>query len=812
MTVDEIIAKARENMLGTTGRVKKPFVDNVSSEIFQLRKEKKLDEAHELALKSYNEKPKDEWIQKAYAWVLIDIIKAALANDTNRAHYFFKELNSIDFVTNDDILSKQINLLKPKLNPENTFLLQAETLSKNGNHVQSLDIFRKAKYEGILNKDSFDAYGWAIYRYIKASESTLEVEGIKKLLFEYLKLENERPSLLHSVVLQFVVHYVATHKDFDIFKFFQIWGSKNLRHEDIHDQYESKTDEFLMSAGLLIKSEAKGKIYPSLLKKLLKTTVNSHYPFDINYLIDAVEDKAIIVEPIRETYFWKIFSAHKENKVSELWHLFDSYATNFSNYKGSHWHSEILNLAERFMVEGDAWRFFEFFRKWDYKNFQLEDWKEQKNGESTYKSLAAKSLKIIFELIKDKKEKTTDIRWVIELYKLAFERLEKTVWLSREYAFVLYEAGLNKEAIDIYKKIILELGDQAYVWHEFSKIVANNEPNIAIAMLCKAMSIQKNEDFLGEMHIDLSKLLISQNLKKEAYVELKLYEKHRQEKNWKLSPEFNSLISQCSAELEENLSNKNFYANNLDVVDEYIYVDFPWVDAIVDGEFKTEDGKERLILRDFHNIEFTVNKTKYKLLKHAKKDDVFKFKLFYDETKQRYVPLIIDKSSLDKNAFINNAPKGIAVVDHVNNDKKLFHYVLDKELGGVIFFSNTELRPNVGDLVELQYYKTFNKKEKKYKINILSVVSTNKTNPSLRGKITGSLSLKYKYNSYTYDFYDLPYDAGHLKASFGFLGDYYVPKYLLEKYKIEEDCQLVAQALFNGEKWQIFDIAKEENV
>jgi hypothetical protein len=247
----------------------------------------------------------------------------------------------------------------------------------------------------------------------------------------------------------------------------------------------------------------------------------------------------------------------------------------------------------------------------------------------------------------------------------------------------------------------------------------------------------------------------------------------------------------------------------LGAVDEYIYADFPWIDAIVDNEFKTEDGKERLNLKDFHGIEFTVNKTKYKLLKHAKKDDVFKFKLFYDETKQRYMPLIIDKSTLDKNAFMNNAPKGIAVVDHVNNDKNLFHCVLGRELGAIILFSDTELRPKVGDLVELQYYKTFNKKEKKYKINILGIVTTSKTNPSLRGKITGSLSLKYKYNGCTYVFHDLPHGTGHLKASFGFLGNYYIPKYLLEKYKIEEDCQLTARALFNGEKWQVFDLLFE---
>lgn len=797
---------------------KKPFVDNGSTEIFKLRKEKKLDEAYEKAINLYKEQMHDEWIQKALAWVLIDLIKAELPNNTNKAHDFFQQLNTINFVTEDDILSKQINSIKRQFNPEYALIIQAEALSKNGNHIQSLNIFRQLKQENKLNQDSLETYGWEIYKYIKASETTLPIEEIKKLLFEYLKLENVRPSLLHSVILQFVIHYVDTHKDFDIFKFFQLWDSKNLRNEDIHDQYASEADKFRDSIAHLIKSKQEVKKHTSLLKKLLRVIVASKYPFDINYLINTSKNQTIVIESLREIYFWKILNTHKEMKIGELWYLFDFYATNFSNFNGSRWHSEILNLAERFMIEKESWRFFEFFKKWDYKNFQSEDWKEQKNGEFINKSLVAKSLKSIFKLIKDRQEKTIDIRWVVELYKLAFERLEKTIWLSREYAIVLYKSGLNKEAIDIYKKIILELGDHAYIWHEFSKIVATNEPNIAIAMLCKAMTIQKNEDYLEEMHIDLAKLLISKNMKKEAYVELKLYEQHRQEKKWKLPPEFNPLLSQCSNEFEENQNNKNFYINNLNAADAYLYADFPWVHAIVDSEFKTDEGKERLFFRDFHNVEFTVSKTRYQLLKHAKKDDVFKFKLFFDETKQRYVPLLIETSSLNKQILIEKAPIEIAIVDHVNYDKKLFHYAANRNMYGIVNFSDTELRPNVGDFIELTYYKKLNKKDNRTFFKVLQVKNTEKINNKLRKKVKGWLELKYKHNDKNYDYYtileEFNFETDKIpKPSFGFFDDnIYVNRTLLEKCGVEKIGHYFVNLVFDGKEWKAIDIIKEQNV
>ena len=79
-----------------------------SKTVFELRKESqklsgieklnKLNSALSVARNLYAEVLYDEWIQKAFAWVLIDLCKLYIAErNLNEAEFFYNELNSIDF-------------------------------------------------------------------------------------------------------------------------------------------------------------------------------------------------------------------------------------------------------------------------------------------------------------------------------------------------------------------------------------------------------------------------------------------------------------------------------------------------------------------------------------------------------------------------------------------------------------------------------------------------------------------------------------------------------------------------------------------
>lgn len=194
-----------------------------------------------------------------------------------------------------------------------------------------------------------------------------------------------------------------------------------------------------------------------------------------------------------------------------------------------------------------------------------------------------------------------------------------------------------------------------------------------------------------------------------------------------------------------------------------------------------------------------------------KKNDVFEAKLHFDKVNQKYLVLKIEKSLIKIDELINNAVEEIAIVDHINNQKKLFHYVVNSTKDGVIHYDQTNLRPNIGDFIKIKYYTSNDKKNTKQKINILKIELTKEIKSSLIKSINGVLKLKYKYGSLTYDYdqiIDEQIDIDLRKPDFGFINDYYVPRYLLEKNNITSNINVEVQILINGDKPNVYKIKK----
>ena len=161
-----------------------------------------------------------------------------------------------------------------------------------------------------------------------------------------------------------------------------------------------------------------------------------------------------ILDFFREPFFWNIFNAQKEKRFSDLWNLFEHYNANYTKYGQSKWHSEILNLAERFMKENDEWRFINFFKDWNPKNLRNEDWKETKKDENTYQSLATKVLKKTFEILKTQTSEQ-DLSWFIQEYEKAIKLFPDDEWLLREKALLHIKNNELDLAIKIYKQLVL---------------------------------------------------------------------------------------------------------------------------------------------------------------------------------------------------------------------------------------------------------------------------------------------------------------------------------------------------------------------
>jgi len=180
--------------------------------VFQLRKDykylngieklNKICNALKMARSLYSHSPYDEWTQKALAYVLIDKCKYYISTQKiDLSTKYFNELSKIDFQGNEDeIIENQKKYLRPKIDINYSEIQGAENLSKNGDHQEALDIYKKLIVENRLEELHHESYGWVIYRFIKTEADSLSSVTVRTFLRDYISLKNERPSMLHSMI------------------------------------------------------------------------------------------------------------------------------------------------------------------------------------------------------------------------------------------------------------------------------------------------------------------------------------------------------------------------------------------------------------------------------------------------------------------------------------------------------------------------------------------------------------------------------------------------------------------------------------
>ena len=236
--------------------------------IYSLRKEGRLEEAYQMALRLYQQVAANDDIKKAFSWVLIDLCKKYISEENlNQSQIYFNQLSIIQYDSKDEFvetIQKQIRLLKPKIDKNYSQIQQAEELSKDGKHQQALAIFKRLISQNSFIESHHESYGWIIYRYVKAEESNLPSVEVRTFLKDYMNLKNERPSMLHSMILNFALNYSKTHSDFKFYNFFLLWNPVNLRQEDLHDGNKD------------------GKNIPSLISRICREFVNTKTIFDID--------------------------------------------------------------------------------------------------------------------------------------------------------------------------------------------------------------------------------------------------------------------------------------------------------------------------------------------------------------------------------------------------------------------------------------------------------------------------------------------------------------------------------------------------
>lgn len=852
------------------------YVPRPTAEVYRLRKAGLKNEAYDLAKKLFKAGPDDPDNLKALAWTLIDLCKVSISEgDMETAE---KDLQNLEAMPLDDggydeftqSIIKQIKALRLKLSPYYNDIMRASQLSKDGSNDEAYLIMSRLYGDSHLPSAFHESYGWIIYRYLRDHIAALSSVQVRSLLRDYIRLENGRPSLLHSQILNFALNYSKHDPAFRFISFLKLWGPEYLRRSDFED---SQSPE--------------GKKIPSLMSRIAREVIR--YPekevYEFLGTLRDAERHDRFVEMLRESCFWNIYSLIEDKRTDDAADAFDSYASTYAAYGPSEWHSNILSLAERSLKDGYSGRFFAFFRCWyPPENFMREDWygQEGENGVK-YKPLAIKALKKAKEYTEsDAFDSTDSLGWLIDAYSDAIARFPDDEWLLRDKATLCIKEGNRKEAESIYRELSTVLGDKYYIWQEFSECV--EDPDIRIAMLCKALSIEKNGDFTGKLHLELAGLLADKGMYANARTEALAYKNYYESKGWKVNALADSILAKSSRTSSDE-DNASLYEAGAKTAEEYAYSGLPEIDFTLIDDWKDADGKRHQRFLDRDSNEMVLNPRHFPGLETAKPGQVWTFRCKKKtEAGAGFLPLAVKKKdTADWSLFewkyghvghVNKEKKAyhifdedsnpifahygrqeftegdfvrfreyskkisdrirffaveiskctedeaiphfrcrLAGVDDVNEKKRLFHFVLGPgKISGILHYDRTDLRPAVGDFLYIHYYVRQKKETSsgavKKVIEVLKAEPSFETDPEIVRTISGDLCLKYRGETDWFAYNGNEYPSS---ADFAFIGDYYVHKSILSKYRITSDCHVTAQAIYTGDgKWKVFKIYKDQ--
>lgn len=277
--------------------------------------------------------------------------------------------------------------------------------------------------------------------------------------------------------------------------------------------------------------------------------------------------------------------------------------------KPSPLHSSILRMAVELETEfKNDFKFTTFLEMWGFDNFSEEDWEQFTTDDGRkLPCLVEKAIgRYCKELVDDHINLVPDE--FVQLIEKARNKFPKDGKLELNYARLLAARGETDQAINAYRAVTQKI-PQAYVWQEMAALISDRE--IKQAVLCKVITMQRDEQFLGDTRLLLAQQLIEDGNFSAAKFELDTYYRAKQEKGWSVKPPFRELAGRIPAGTQATHDNKELYRSKLDALNVFMYPDAKTAVMAYNGKtFTNKRGKQRakLVASDGKSITIAPNR------------------------------------------------------------------------------------------------------------------------------------------------------------------------------------------------------------
>lgn len=213
-----------------------------------------------------------------------------------------------------------------------------------------------------------------------------------------------------------------------------------------------------------------------------------------------------------------------------------------------------------------------FMILWGWENIrEPEDWEQFKTDDGKIvTSLVEKLIKVFSKELKT--DGVESPREFSDLIDKAIEKYPNNQYMPLYKAYQLLSLGEKGEALDYYKKLILRSPSKSYLWSQLSDLVEDAE--LRTALLCKAISVEKDEQFVGASRLKLISVLLGRDQMGKAAFELKKYKDFYTSKGWSLKDEYWQLANQIESSVSLENSDELF-ATALPKADQFLYSAIP---------------------------------------------------------------------------------------------------------------------------------------------------------------------------------------------------------------------------------------------
>ena len=288
-------------------------------------------------------------------------------------------------------------------------------------------------------------------------------------------------------------------------------------------------------------------------------------------------------------HFFKSYNYSRENNIQAFFSDIDNYTSTIENLLiKNEYHSRILSLYLWKLPEEKDIESVLVINKWGLNNFRSEDWLRERNEEKDYPSLVEKVIKHYFAGLKRNSFNNAAPEFELLLEKACKQYDDDQI--ERDLAILLLAKGDKEKALSIYRTLLLNL-NRFYVWKELAE--ATDDIELKISAYCKAIISEPKDEFLGDIHLALAKLMIEGGAFSEAKRELQTYADTYQNNGWRLKDDFFSLSSQLSSSIVLTESNIPFYKSHMASAEDFVYSDIDWTIMFVADVYAPKDGEKQ---------------------------------------------------------------------------------------------------------------------------------------------------------------------------------------------------------------------------